>query len=57
MVVLDDGSPCAAPSPRTAGAADENGRGLAIVRNPARRWGTYRDGARRAVWFQIVFQE
>ncbi|GII63779.1 ATP-binding protein [Sphaerisporangium krabiense] len=56
VVVLDDGSPYGVPRPRTAEPTDENGRGLQILRALAKRWGTYPEGARRAVWFQITFR-
>ncbi|MET8155680.1 ATP-binding protein [Sphaerisporangium sp. NPDC005289] len=57
VVVVDDGSPHAIPRPRTAKPVDENGRGLAILQSVAKRWGTYRDGTRRVVWFQVDFRE
>ncbi|MEU6174898.1 SpoIIE family protein phosphatase [Streptantibioticus parmotrematis] len=41
------------PQLRRADAGDENGRGLALVSNLSRRWGTSRKAVGKVVWFEL----
>ncbi|MDW6058393.1 ATP-binding protein [Streptomyces sp. FXJ1.4098] len=51
--VADQGGGSAGPAPRQAGAEDEGGRGLALVRAMAAAWGTGRAERRPVVWAQL----
>jgi len=41
------------PQLRRADADDEEGRGLALVSNLSRRWGTSRKAVGKVVWFEL----
>ncbi|MFC4585872.1 ATP-binding protein [Sphaerisporangium corydalis] len=57
VMVTDDGSARSVPRRRAVELMDESGRGLVLLQALARRWGTYPDGTRRVVWFQIGFRK
>lgn len=42
------------PQLRRADADDEEGRGLALVSNLSRRWGTSRKAVGKVVWFELA---
>ncbi|HEY2488065.1 MAG TPA: SpoIIE family protein phosphatase [Streptosporangiaceae bacterium] len=53
--VFDDAA--AMPRLRIADDSDENGRGLRVVSQLARRWGTRRTPDGKAVWFELTLPE
>ena len=52
--VTDDGSDASAPAVRVPEADDDGGRGLWLVEMVAAGWGSHRDEAGGAVWFQVT---
>lgn len=50
---VEDCSP-SLPGLREAGGGDEDGRGLAIVNQVAKEWGTRATGYGKEVWFSLV---
>jgi len=54
--VNDQGGP-SSPLPADAKDTDETGRGLPMVAELARAWGTFGDSAGRTVWAEIPFPE
>jgi anti-sigma regulatory factor (Ser/Thr protein kinase) len=52
QVRVRDGSP-SLPTPRAAGQADENGRGLALVAAMSHEWGVQPDTDGKLVWFML----
>lgn len=52
-VAVVDQDEAAVPTPRSAGAWDEHGRGLALIEATSRRWGTERLPGAKRVWAEL----
>ncbi|MBB6472987.1 anti-sigma regulatory factor (Ser/Thr protein kinase) [Sphaerisporangium rubeum] len=52
--VVDDGGE--AFGPVSDDMLAENGRGLFLVQQLSREWGTHEDSAGRVVWFQVAYK-